>query len=174
MSSPRFAEVRARARSADASDKKKEPACEAEDDETTEDMPDDEESEPGCKKDNTMTEKNNASAPEAAAAIRAEERGRIKAVFASDAVKGREMAAVELLAESDMSADKIVAMLPKLSPAASADNDEIGRKMLDKMGGEEADLGTGGQDENADIKAANAASWGKAAAFANSLNGHNS
>lgn len=173
MSSPRFAEVRARARSADGTAKKKDPACEAEDDETTEDMPDDEESEPGCKKDETMTEKSNASVPDATA-IRAEERGRIKAVFASDAVKGRELAAVELLAESDMSADKIVAMLPKLQPAASAENDEIGRKMLDKMGGEEEDLGTGGQSENADAKAANAASWGKAAAFANSLNGYDS
>jgi hypothetical protein len=51
--------------------------------------------------------------------IRAEERQRVTDVFASDASNGKERVAASLLADSDMSADKIVALLPKLGADAS-------------------------------------------------------
>jgi hypothetical protein len=59
------------------------------------------------------------AAASAAATIRAEERQRVADVFASDDVKGREQAAVLLLTETDMSAEKIIAKLPSLTPAGA-------------------------------------------------------
>lgn len=67
-----------------------------------------------------------------AAAIRAEERARIETVFASDDVKGREQAAAHLLSSSDMPAEGIVALLPKLAPSAD-DGKSAGQQMLDQM-----------------------------------------
>ncbi len=75
-------------------------------------------------------------------AIRAEERQRVADVFASEHVAGRESAAAELLANSDMSAEKIVAMLPKLSASTNGG----GEDMLEHMQGNNPDLSpTGGQ-----------------------------
>lgn len=108
----------------------------------------------------------NSGQPDAAA-IRAEERQRIADVFASEAVTGRELAAAELLANSDMTAGAIVAMLPKLTPAASADE---GAQMLAQMrNGTDVDLGTGDdadQSANADNHG-----WGKAMSKAARLSG---
>lgn len=156
-----------------------------------EDAPDDEdESGPDAgakKKDKTMTEKKEgaeaqAEAPktttvaaeqpvqqqggDAVAAARTEERKRVADVFASEDVKGREMAAAELLANSDMSAAGIVAMLPKLTPAASADD---GRQMLEQMRqGADADLGQGG---DAEPQAVENHGWGKAHAKVSKMHG---
>ncbi|WP_417615317.1 hypothetical protein [Parasphingorhabdus sp.] len=75
------------------------------------------------------------------AAIRAEERARVAAVFASDDVKGREQAAAHLLSSSDMPADGIVAILPKLAPSADS-GASAGQQMLDAMA-QDGDVDTG-------------------------------
>lgn len=93
----------------------------------------------------------------ARAETQANERQRISAVFASEDVKGRECAAAELLANSDMPADRIIAMLPKLAPAASAAQDE-GVAMLNAMrDGGDSNLGVSGEDQN--LQAANNFGW---------------
>lgn len=80
-------------------------------------------------------------ADDGGASIRAEERARIATVFASEDVKGREQAAAHLLASSDMPADGIVSMLPKLNPSAD-DGKSQGQQMLDVMAEDrDADLG---------------------------------
>lgn len=95
---------------------------------------------------------------DAVATARAEERQRIADVFASEHVQGREMAAAELLAGSDMNADKITAMLPKLTPAASADD---GKQMLAQMReNADPDLGNEGEADPA-AAAADNHGWGK-------------
>lgn len=60
-----------------------------------------------------------AANAEAVASAHAEERQRVTDVFASDASNGKERVAASLLADSDMSAEKIVALLPKLGADAS-------------------------------------------------------
>lgn len=65
----------------------------------------------------TLEGEEGAAAQASAAAVataRAEERQRVTDVFASDASTGKERVAASLLADSDMAADKIVALLPKL------------------------------------------------------------
>ncbi|MXP24819.1 hypothetical protein GRI39_02000 [Altererythrobacter indicus] len=129
------------------------------------DQPDDEEAGDGKKKDKPMSKdkEQQAAAPgaesqmndgqqhgdsNAVAAAITGERQRIAAVFASDDVKGREMAAAELLANSDMSADAIVGMLPKLTPSASADE---GSEMLQHMRENgQIDLGNEGGETQAE------------------------
>ncbi|QTH19654.1 hypothetical protein HRJ34_14860 [Rhizorhabdus wittichii] len=87
------------------------------------------------------------------AAIRAEERQRVADVFASEHVAGRETAAAELLANSDMSAEKIVAMLPKLGANAKGGADD----MLEQMQGNNPDLSPGGGQGSGNAKGG----WGK-------------
>jgi hypothetical protein len=100
-----------------------------------------------------------------AAAIRAEaiaaERARMKAVFASEHVAGREAAAVELLAESDMTADKIVAMLPKLGASSG-----VLTNLATIASTPNPDLGAGGETEG--VKADNHG-WSKAHASVNRM-----
>lgn len=90
----------------------------------------------------------------AVATARAEERQRVAAVFASDDVKGREQAAVMLLTETDMTAEKIVAKLPSLSPAAASD------PMLGRLSSQEnPDLGAGAEASGSGSDAK--ASWAR-------------
>lgn len=85
--------------------------------------------------------------------VRAEERQRMADVFASEHVKGREAAAVMLLTETDMTAEKIVAKLPTLSPAAAAD------PMLKNLAStENPDLGAG-TEGTTDSKAEAKSTW---------------
>lgn len=72
-----------------------------------------------------------ARAGNSEANIRAEERRRIATVFASEHVKGRETAAGELLASSGMSAERIVAMLPKLGASSRGGVAAVLRAMRD-------------------------------------------
>ncbi|MEA3044569.1 MAG: hypothetical protein QOH47_2407 [Sphingomonadales bacterium] len=81
-----------------------------------------------------------ADAPDPVATARAEERQRVADVFASPDVKGREAAAVLLLTETDMAADRIIAKLPGLTPASAND-------MLARMRAPNPALGAGAETE---------------------------
>lgn len=179
MTTPRFAGLggvlrgQARAPALDASAPAA-PEPDAEDELTDCEPEDEAEDEPEAgdgtkKKDSEMTDTpkkpdtnpgNSATAAEASAdntaSIRAEERGRMAAVFAHDNVKGREAAAAALLAESDMSADKIIALLPSLTQAAS---DDGGKDMLAAMR-EGASVDTGSDDGSTSLAEENHG-WGK-------------
>lgn len=61
-----------------------------------------------------------AAQPTTAAEVRAHERARLKAVFASETVKGREYLAAQLLVSTNMSAETIIATLPRFRPEAVA------------------------------------------------------
>lgn len=54
------------------------------------------------------------------AAIRAEERERLAAVMGSEAAIGRERIAARLIADSEMSAEKIIEILPEMAATSSA------------------------------------------------------
>lgn len=120
------------------------------------------------KKDDKEPEANSAApqvSAEREAAIRAEERARMSAVFASEHVNGRAHAAVELLASTDLAADKIVAMLPKLG--ASAAEGDGAAEILAAMQGNNPDLtNDGGSSAGGGVGQANHG-WGKIAAKIN-------
>ncbi|KPL67416.1 hypothetical protein SZ64_04430 [Erythrobacter sp. SG61-1L] len=140
---------------------------------------DEEEANGSCKKKDTnmKDQEQQAAAPagtvtaeamaDAVSKARAEERQRVTDVFASEHVKGREMAAAELIGNSDMKAEAIVAMLPKLTPAASADE---GQQMLSQMR-EGGNPDTGDAPGSGEPVAQENHGWSKAVAKAAKLAG---
>lgn len=99
-------------------------------------------------------ENGGSEAAAAATAARAEERQRMSTVFACEHIAGREQAAVMLLTETNMAADKIVAKLPTLAAAAA------GNAMLANLAGTaNPNLGAGAEAQG-DTKSG-AAVWDK-------------
>lgn len=98
--------------------------------------------------------------PVAAAPVAAAPDGvaRMKAVFASDKVKGQEARAAEMLADADfdsLTAEGIIKILGATPAAAApvAGDDEVGKRMLAAMTVETPDIGSGGQSEEDKAKA---------------------
>lgn len=125
---------------------------------------------PGLSSDNPPrpTQARKMTVPDREAAIRAEERSRLSTIFASKDVVGREAAAVELLVESNMSGEKIVAMLPKLH--GQADHGRLSAPAA--MRGHNPDLGNRGGKQPSTVTHGNHG-WGKITAKVNASNSGN-
>jgi hypothetical protein len=115
-----------------------------------------------------------ASAADAVAAARAEERARFSAVMSSEHYKGNEGLASTLLATDKLSADEIITALASAKPASSnagvsaeeAARSEMRAAML-RSGNSNIDAGNGGSSTSSNA-ADYTAGWKKAAVNANS------